>query len=451
MFSRFPYRLYNAALVAGAPLLLPYYGFRAARHGKYLPGLKERFGFLPESLAPDAEKRPTIWFHCVSVGEVLAARPLALALREALPEARFVVSTTTETGQARAREQLAWMDGWFYFPLDLPGVAERAVRHVRPSLVVVMETEIWANFLRVCTRKEIPVVLANGRISDRSFPRYKKLGGAMADLLGRFTKLLMQSDGDAERIVALGAPPDRVIMIGNLKYAAPDADERARQDRIAADLAARFNLPESSSFILHPSSFPLIVAGSTVEGEEPLVLEAFAVIRATPGLENTRMLLAPRHPQRFDEVKKILDGSAFQYAVRTNPGTADATAPVILLDTVGELAAAYRFGDAVFVGGSLVPRGGHSILEPAAVARPVVTGPHTENFRDILKTFRAAEAVRQLETGTSAELAKVLTEILTDPDTAARLGERAFQTFTAQTGAAARAREEIVALLGQGQ
>lgn len=449
MFSRFPYRLYNAALVAGAPLLLPYYGFRAARHGKYLPGLKERFGFLPESLA--ATTLPTIWFHCVSVGEVLAARPLALALREALPEARFVVSTTTETGQARAREQLAWMDGWFYFPLDLPGVAERAVRHVRPSLVVVMETEIWANFLRACTRRNIPVVMANGRISDRSFPRYKKLGGAMADLLGRFTRLLMQSDDDAARILELGAPPDRVRMTGNLKYAAFDAEERARQDRIAADLAARFNFSETSSFIVHRSSFPLIVAGSTVEGEEPLVLEAFAAIRAVSGLENARLLLAPRHPQRFEDVRKLLDASSFIYASRTNPGPDDATAPVILLDTVGELAAVYRFAEAVFVGGSLVPRGGHNILEPAAASRPVVTGPFTENFRDILRTFRAANAVRQLETGTSAELAKVLAEILTDREAARALGERALQTFTAQTGAAARATGEIVALLGQGQ
>lgn len=441
--SRFPFRLYNAALLLGAPLILSYYGWRTLRHGKYLAGLKERLGFLPDSARSVSARHAdsvVIWLHCVSVGETLAARPLALALREALPNAKFFISTTTETGQARAREQLAWMDGHSYFPLDFPGVALRALRAIRPSVVIILETEIWPNFLRACTKHSIPVALVNGRISDRSFHRYARLGSAMADLLNRFAGLLMQSEDDARRICALGAPPGRVKTLGNLKYAAPDAAERARQDAVAAALDAQFGLSETKH---------LIICGSAVEGEEEPILAAFRRVRQTSGLEDARLLLAPRHPQRFAQVAAALARQELPFARRTQADDRARRAPLLLLDSIGELAAAYRFAGVAFVGGSLVPRGGHSILEPAAAARPVVTGPHTENFRDVMATFRAANAVIELAGGGDDEIAETFIALLRNRDDARALGERARRTFQAHGGAADRAAREILAILGR--
>lgn len=441
--SRFPFLAYNLALMAGLPVLLPYYGFRAIRHGKYLPGLKERLGYLPESLKGDSSSFPlTIWIHAVSVGEVLAARPLALALREVYPTARFLISTTTETGQQRAREQLAWMNGHFYFPLDMPGAVRSTLDHIRPSLVIILETEIWPNFLRACAKRNIPVVLVNGRLSDRSFRRYALIRNGMRDLLSHFRLLLMQSDMDAERIRGLGAPPEQVKMIGNLKYDPPGKAELARQDQVAASLDAQFGLS---------SGPPLLVAGSTVDGEEELLLSVFQRLRAQAGFETTRFLIAPRHPERFNPVADLIKRSEFPLVRRSIPDSSASKAPLILLDTIGELAAVYRFAQVVFVGGSLVPRGGHNILEPASASRPVVTGPYTENFRDIMETFRRAHAVRQLQRFSKDELinelTSVLTELFLDSEKNQHLGRLARATFETQSGATARAVAEIQALL----
>ncbi|QUV80730.1 3-deoxy-D-manno-octulosonic acid transferase [Chloracidobacterium sp. D] len=424
MFSRFPFWLYNTALIAGAPLWLGYYGLRRRQRPLRL---HERFTYCPLSHAA-----PRIWLHSVSVGEVLAGQPLACALREHFPHASFVISTTTDTGQARAREQLAWMDAHFYFPLDIPWLTERAVTSLQPALVIILETEIWPNFLRTCVRHQVPVVLANGRLSDRSFARYRWLGRMMGDLLGYFRLCLMQSDTDAERIRQLGAPPERVLTTGNLKYAPPDADERARRDRIAAALQQQYHLGDGR---------PCIVAGSTVEGEEPILVEAFARLRAGLDRLGCRLLLAPRHPERFAEVARHLERFDWTVARRSQPRPEDVRAEVILLDTVGELAAAYRWADVAFVGGSLVPRGGHNILEPAAEGRPIVTGPHTENFRAILTRFRAADAVWQLPLtspdGLRQELQTAFETLLRDPGQAAALGRRAQATWAAETGAVA--------------
>lgn len=427
MFSRFPFRLYNTALTVGAPLWLSYYGVRALRRRSGWDGLRERFARRLPSAPP-----PVVWLHCVSVGEVLAGQPLAGALRERLPAAHFAISTTTETGQARAREQLDWMAAHFYFPLDLPRTTERVVAALRPALVVILETEIWPNFLRACARHGVPVVLANGRLSDRSFARYRRLGAATGDVLRRFTLCLMQSGEDAARITALGAPPERVIVAGNLKYAPQDAVERTRRERIASALRGQFGFGDGR---------PCIVAGSTMDGEEAILAEVFARLRATPRLATCRLLVAPRHPERFADVERELRRFGWRVARRTQPQPDDVQADVILLDTVGELAAAYHWADVAFVGGSLAPRGGHNILEPAAAGRPVVTGPHTENFRAVLDRFRAADAVRQLTPGPPdalrRQLAATFEALLTDPPGAAELGRRAQATWAQESGAVA--------------
>ncbi|HNH81564.1 MAG TPA: 3-deoxy-D-manno-octulosonic acid transferase [Acidobacteriota bacterium] len=435
---------YNLALVVGLPLVLPYYVFRAIRHGKYLPGFKERLGYLPSALRfSRGPVKSVIWIHAVSVGEALAARPLAMALRTCYPQARIVISTTTETGQQRAREQLAMLDGHFYFPLDVPGVVTRALDHIQPSLVIILETEIWPNFLRACARRSIPVVLVNGRLSDRSFGRYHRVRRWLQPVLALFTRMLMQSNGDAERILALGADPDRVRMIGNLKYEPPDAGEVTRRDRVARELDAQFGLSSSPG--------PLLVAGSTVEGEEPMLVKAFEQLRSCPGLEFLRLLIVPRHPERFEAVNQILSQAGGPIARRSKPSTTDSTASVMMLDSIGELAAVYRFATVVFVGGSLVPRGGHNILEPAADGRAVVTGPFTENFRDIMATFVAAQAVKQLPPDTPDGLIQrfvaVCEELLVNAESRQSIGARARMTYEAQSGATARAIEEIKALL----
>lgn len=427
VFSRFPYWLYNTALTVGAPGWLSYYGVHALRRRIGWEALHRRLVARPPHVPP-----PVIWLHCVSVGEVLAGQPLACALRDRLPAAHFAVSTTTETGQMRAREQLAWMGAHFYFPLDLPWTTERVVAGLRPALVLILETEIWPNFLRACTRHGVPVVLVNGRLSDRSFARYCRLGAAMGDLLRRLTLCLMQSDEDAARLLALGAPPERVITTGNLKYAPPDAIECARRDRIATELQRQFGLGDGR---------PCIVAGSTVEGEEVILAEVFTRLRTVPHLATCRLLLAPRHPERFTAVERDLRHFGWRIARRTQPQSGDPQADVMLLDTVGELAAAYRWADVAFVGGSLVPRGGHNILEPAAAGRPVVTGPYTDNFRAILHRFRAADAVWQLPSRSPDtlrdHLALALETLLTDASRAAALGRRAQATWARETGAVA--------------
>lgn len=424
MFSRFPFWLYNTVLLAGAPLWLGYYGLRRRQRLRHL---RERFVYPSRP-----HSAPCIWLHSVSVGEVLAGQPLAYALRERFPHASFVISTTTDTGQARAREQLAWMDAHVYFPLDVPWITERAVTCLCPTLVIILETEIWPNFLRTCARHHVPVVLANGRLSDRSFARYRRLGRMMGDLLGYFRLCLMQSDADAERIRQLGASPARVVTTGNLKYARPNADEQTRRDRIAADLHRQYRLGDGRL---------CIVAGSTVEGEEPLLVEAFARLRRQAPLATCRLLVAPRHPERFTEVARSLERLGWQVARRSQPRPEDVHAPVILLDTVGELAAAYRWADVAFVGGSLVPRGGHNILEPAAEGRPIVTGPHTENFRAIVGRFRAANAVWQLAPAPAEGLCQTLQQafetLLCDSAQAAALGARAQATWASETGAVA--------------
>ncbi|MBX7218712.1 MAG: 3-deoxy-D-manno-octulosonic acid transferase [Blastocatellia bacterium] len=478
--ARFPFLLYNLALLVSVPFLLPYYGFRAFKHGKYIPGLKERFGYFATPL-PASTQQPTIWIHAVSVGEVLACRPLALGLREAFPNARLIISTTTETGQARAYEQLAWADRILYFPLDFPGAVRRALDFIRPDVVVILETEIWPNFLRQCRNRKIPVVLVNGRLSDRSFRRYGKVRSAMQPLLEHFDLLLMQSEADAERIRRLGAPPDRVKMIGNLKYEPPDAEETARRDKVAASLDAQFNLSQGG---------PLMVAGSTVENEEHVLVGAFLWLRKIPELQNLRLLVAPRHPQRFAEVAQTLTTAPVQYIMenkavqeivsrpqaieklkqsdsqvlaelrketgiftvrRSVPHPESRQAPIIFLDTVGELAAVYRFAEVVFVGGSLVPRGGHNILEPASDGRAIVTGAFTSNFREIMHTFRTAQAVRQLESESYViacnELRDTFYELLTNPDQRHELGRRARLAFESQSGATAQAVAEITTLL----
>jgi 3-deoxy-D-manno-octulosonic-acid transferase len=425
------YLLYSLALTIVFLALLPYFIYQAIRHGKYAGSFKERLGRLPASTRSDG--RRTVWVHAVSVGEFLAAGPLVERIKRELPDWRLVVSTTTLTGQLLARaEAPARFDAVFYFPFDWAFAVRRSLNQIKPSLIVILETELWPNFLRECRRLGIRTVIANGRISPRSFSRYRRVRRFMARVLNDVSLLIMQSEADVERAGLLGADAGRMRACGNLKY---DVAAEPRISNLMPEAA------EVDSLFALSSSPRLIIAGSTAPGEEKILLAALSEARKQRGLEDARLILAPRHPERFNEVAGLMSQSGFKFARRSEGASASVdprTADVILLDTIGELASLYRFAAVVFVGGSLVPRGGHNIIEPALYAKPVIVGPHTENFRQIVSDFAQADAVAQISaTGeaASSSFTSELIRLLSDTESARALGERAREILLKSRGA----------------
>jgi 3-deoxy-D-manno-octulosonic-acid transferase len=401
--------VYTLLLYAGLLVALPYY---AVRFRRYLPTLKHRLGYLE---LPRLER--SIWVHAVSVGEVKAVQRLAEKLRAARPGRPLVISTVTLAGQELARSIPGLADHVLYFPLDLPGAVRRALDRVNPELVLIAETEIWPNFLRECQRRRVPVVLINGRISDRSFPRYRAIRAWLSPILGCYTALGVQTEQDRRRMESIGAPAEKVHVFGNLKY---DTAQAARP--LAPDLEDQLRLLQ-----------PLWIAASTMPGEEALVLDAFAELR--PRHRALRLLVAPRHPERFDAVEQLVRERGLG-CHRRSGGTMAEPADVFLLDTIGELAPAFRHARVVFMGGTLVERGGHNILEPAAFEKPIVFGPHMENFREIRDLFVNDGA--SIEIGSAAELAPAVGRVLAEPETSAELGRRAKGVVDRHRGATDR-------------
>ena len=435
------YFLYSILLGVGVIALLPRFLFDALRHGKYAAGFGERAGRLPKF---DSEGKPVVWLHCVSVGEAQAARPLARALLTQYPNHALVVSTTTMTGQRVAREAFAGVAALvFYFPFDWKWSVRRALRAVRPSAVLVMETELWPRFFRECRRARVPVALVNGRISEKSFGRYGLIRFFISRVLSDLSLALMQTEADASRVLALGLSSERIHVTGNVKF---DIEE-ARAEPLTEELRERFRLDGRR---------PLVVAASTHAPEERVALDAFKqVTDSTPDSNEEarpRMLIAPRHPERFGEVAAMLDASGVSWVRRSAPRNGrDAACDVILLDSIGELRAVYPLASVVFVGGSVAPVGGHNILEPALAARPVVTGAHTSNFKAIVETFLEHEALVQLPDSEDSEaagtLARALRELLEDESKRQRAGERARAVLEQNRGATARTIELLNSIL----
>lgn len=427
------YLAYSLLLSVGLLFSAPYFLYQALAHGKYLEGLRQRLGKL-QSFG----KYPTIWLHCVSVGETQAARPLVDRLRKEFPDHSLVISTITRTGQKLAHDVFAReADSVFYFPFDWRWCVRRALRAVNPSVVLLMETELWPNFLRECSAREIPVALVNGRISRQSYRRYAWVKVFLSRVLESLSIAVMQSEADAQRLRSLGMSSERIRTAGNLKFdaqAVPSAGEKT------AEIRDRFSL--------NPGS-PLILAASTHAPEEKIILESFKQVRAQ---QSVRLMLAPRHPERFAEVASLIQGSGLSWTRRTNAsGAGDGDAAVILLDTIGELPATYALASVVFVGGSIVDRGGHNVLEPATAGVPVVTGAHTHNFHAIVDLLNEAGAIIQLPPvegdAASTKLAKVLNELLANPQHRRELAERAKQLIAINQGAAERTIKLIAPLL----
>lgn len=406
------YLLYS--LLFGGLLLvgLPYLAYRSIREKGYARSLIERV--RGPGLAPT--ERDTIWIHAVSVGEVIAAATLLPVLERAYPDARFVVSVITVTGHRVAGEKLGDRATVFYCPLDVAFLVRRVVANVRPTALVILETEIWPHLLRECKRAGAKTMIAAGRISDRSFPRYRTVRGVMKRFLAEVDSFCMQSELYRERIEALGAPPERVRVTGNLKF-----------DAIAPSL--------TESARVFPDNRRVLIAGSTLENEESILLRVYeSLSREAPDLF---LVLAPRHPPRFDAVSELVRRRGHRFARRSHADEkADPDADVMVLDTLGELASLYEHADYVFVGGSLVDWGGHNIIEPASKGKPVVFGPYMRNFADVARVFIEARAAVLVQD--RAELEAVLREWIENPRSALEIAERTASVIEENRGASER-------------
>jgi 3-deoxy-D-manno-octulosonic-acid transferase len=425
---------YNLAIIAALVAGLPWWLWKMATTHKYREGIAERLGRVTPVIKRirNHHARPVIWLHAVSVGEVLAGSRLAGELDRALPDFRLLISTTTRTGQALAQERFG-ADRVFYCPLDLPWAVRAFLDALKPRMLILAETEFWPNLLSGCFRRNIPVVVVNARISDRSWPRYRLMKSLWRPILGRISCALAQSATDAERLKVIGCPPAHVSVAGNLKF-----DVRA-----AVEVEATRLLKSLSS------GLRFVVAGSTLQGEEAAILDAWPQLFISD--PNLVLVLAPRHPERFSAVATLLVESGVKWVRRSTWRTQpEASIPplrpgqVVLLDTIGELASVYSLAAVAFVGGSLVPSGGHNPLEPAQFGVPIVMGPSYTNFRSITEDLLAHDALRITNRD---ELDITLMDLLQNRQTAEAMGMRARQVFEEQSGATERSVKAIREIL----
>ncbi|MEZ5319113.1 MAG: 3-deoxy-D-manno-octulosonic acid transferase [Vicinamibacterales bacterium] len=424
--------LYTLAVVGLALVLSPWFLYQAIRYRKYIGSLTQRMGFLPVTFNLDAD--PSIWIHAVSVGEALTARAIVPALRERYPNLRIFLSTTTLTGQQVARTRIPGVDAVFFFPFDLPPFVNRTLRLVRPRLFIMMETEIWPNLLRACRRQGIKTMLVNGRISSRSFPRYRLARGFFRHVLEDVDRFCMQSEESARRVIEIGADPSRVTVTGSLKFESMDVPA----------VAAHRGAGRVLRFFRVPHDRVVFIAASTIRGEEDPVLAAYAAVRrARP---DALLIMAPRKPERFAEAEALARAEGFRVMRRTELAVdADPRADVVILDTIGELAHVFPVATVVFVGGSLVDAGGHNILEPAVHGKPIVFGPSMQNFAEIADTFLRHQAAIQV--AGPGELADTIVRLTGDPVERARLGAAARALVEANRGARPRTLDAIADVL----
>jgi 3-deoxy-D-manno-octulosonic-acid transferase len=426
------YLLYDLIWLIGAMALVPWYLLRRICGGKNRQGLRERFGWYASGRLAALQGRRVLWLHAVSVGETRAAVSLIRALKQAFPEHALVLTNVTETGHAVARD-IPEIDLCLFFPFDLSWAVRRVLRRLRPDMVVIVETEIWPNLLRCAGRAGVPLVLVNGRISDRSYPRYRKGRFFLRPVLNKFAALCMQTGQDRERILSIGAAPQKVSVTGNLKFdmSCDGVDALAPQA-----LRAAYGLPEKGL---------VWVAGSTHPGEEEIVLEVFDTLRGQ-GLDLC-LVLAPRHPGRAQDVGQLLTSRGLHWVARTSlekGGQRLGKGDVLLIDTVGELLKLYAAADLVFVGGSLVPVGGHNVLEAALLKKPVLFGPHMQNFHEIARLLTQAGGGKMVQAN---ELAAELKHLLADGEARRRMGVAGYNLLQQHAGATRRTVDVIRRLM----
>jgi 3-deoxy-D-manno-octulosonic-acid transferase len=423
------YTLYSLVMGVGALLSSPYWVYKALRERKYLHNFRQRLGWTMPHANGILEP---LWIHAVSVGEVLAAKPLLTALRSVRPDLSVIVTTVTLTGQALAQKELTGAAALFYFPFDWDFSVRRYLNRMKPRAVVLLETELWPNFLKNCRKRSVPIFLVNGRISERSQRRYRLIGSLTRSMMAQVTAIGAQSAEDRRRFLKLGAQDGQVRVTGNLKFDFPppvvDGDsEWIRNIRDVLGIAP---------------DVPVVVVGSSMKGEEMLFVDCFRQVRkAVPG---TRLILAPRHPERFSEVAQILAASGIPFIRRTRLRHG-ATADILLLDSIGELRSVYALASVAVIGGSFLPFGGHNLLEPAALGKAIVFGPEMSNFRELAALFLQEQAARQCSL---QNLAQALTELLGNARALHMLGERASLTFRRNQGATERTLSFLLPHLG---
>jgi 3-deoxy-D-manno-octulosonic-acid transferase len=417
------YIIYNVLLVLATIFLSPYMLFKLATVPKYRGGISQKLGRVRKGVLTVLGGTRPIWVHAVSVGEVMAAHPLIRELRKRYPGCKLILSTVTVTGNFTAKKRVPEADAVFYFPFDYPWIVRRVIRILNPAIVLIAETELWPNFFRELKRQGIPSALINGRISPRSYGNYRKFKVLFNKVFEQVTLFCMQSDEDAARIKDIGAPTDRVLVTGNLKF---DQKITATQTPPVAIAAGR----------------KVITAGSTHRGEESILLETFTRLRKKyPDLV---LIIAPRHPERFDEVCGLITNSGYECQRRTR--LKGQVRDVVLLDTIGELRAFYGACDIAFVGGSLVKVGGHNLLEPAAMKKPVIFSRYMFNFKEISEAL--IEAGGGLMVKDKEELYAKLDNLLSSKELSASMGEKAFKVIAANSGATARTIDAVHRLIG---
>jgi 3-deoxy-D-manno-octulosonic-acid transferase len=413
--------LYEVLLYLVFAVTLPFFLLIGAIRGKYLSNFPERMGFYRSPA-----RAHDLWIHAVSVGETLAAKSVVDAILSLRPKTSVVFTTTTITGQAQAKRLFPAFTVT-YFPFDFAFAVKRFLDHHQPRAYATMETELWPNVTRLAAARGIRLALANGRISDRSFPRYRALRMFVAPMLRRYARVLAREPLDHERFLAIGAPPEVVEVTGNVKF---DYDPNDAP------------LPEIESLI---ASRKCVVLGSTFDGEDELLLpEVERLVRE----RNVFFVIAPRKPERFDAVAALLATTSLTVVRRSEKRRQEPDAPtpqVLLLDTFGELARVYRYASAAFVGGSLVPAGGHNPIEPAAAGVPVCFGPYMSNFREIASAFLRNGAAKEVHD--ARELAQFVETMTADDALRAAWGERARETVAENRGASERTARRVVELL----
>ncbi|MCP4710597.1 MAG: 3-deoxy-D-manno-octulosonic acid transferase [Planctomycetes bacterium] len=417
-------------------LLTPFILFRMICQNRYRTGWKERFGFVPRRYSD----QPCIWIHAVSLGEINAIGTLIKHLHKVLPQYEIVISSTTDTGITRAKKLYGLSHKVFFYPLDFSFAVRRALNRLHPQLCILMELEVWPNFTTLAQKRDIPIAVANGRISSqKGYPRYRKIAPLVRPLFRRLSLVLAQDQTYAERFQSLGVPEDRLQVVGLLKYDTanltdnvPGADELAQSLKLTTD-------------------HPIWIAGSTGPNEEKIILDTFDQLIQNKSLQNLRLIVVPRKPERFNEVANLIESRnhrLLRYSQiksgKYQPTPADQNA-VILGDTLGDLRKFYSLARIIFVGRSLVPMGGSDMIEAAALAKTVVVGPYTDNFIDTVQKLTAANAIEIVLDGT--QLTKITQNLLLNPQTAQKMAQNAQQIIQQNQGATQRTVEHIIKLL----
>lgn len=412
----------------------PFFIYKFFTTEKYRAGLKERLGLYNWKKIQKTEKK-RIWIHAVSVGETMAASFLASQLHKKIPDCEIFFSTTTVTGQKTAQNRVKWAHKIFYFPLDFSFAVKRAIKQVNPDICILIETEIWPNFLRICKKERIPIIIANGRLSEKSFKGYKRLGPIIKRILQDITLFSMQTNADAERIKRLGAAEDRIRVVGNIKFDQALASSKTVKKE---EIRKKFNIP-TDKFIL--------LFASTHSGEEKILIPLFKKLKEEK--ENLFLIIAPRHPERFDEVASIIEKEGMSYLRRTNIENSNSNAAkgydILLLDSVGELYMLFSVCDLVFMGGSLVPVGGHNLLEAAVFGKPTVFGPHMHNFRDIASIIISNKAGYQVSN--EKELIQIMKHFIDNPTELSEASNNCKLIFDENSGATDKNVEIIKGLI----